>query len=352
MQQCFARWRLSAFVADEGRASASPTAGQAILALWRLSRPEAWMASILPLYVGWVLASRQLVPGLRLWTEFWSHANATGATASEFFATFRAWLPVALPLGLAMVAAGPLLWCATLLVNDVHDLAGDRVNPRKARSPLVQGIVSRGWANAAAHLFAASTLLLSLAVGLGFAALMLGCLALAWLYSVPPVRLKTRPGADVAVNALGIGLLAGVAGWSVARPTLDFPFPFVPQSLLVAVAVYVPTTLVDHDADRAAGYLTLATHLGPRRAYLVGWWSWVLCNLGALLLSWNGWVIPRAMFPILLVFVPLLVYEYHAFIGKARTPEEMVKGIVLCSLTFLCVNMVFALMYTGLWKAG
>lgn len=333
-------------------ARSEPTIGQALLALWRLSRPEAWMASILPLYVGWVLASKELFPGLGLWTGFWGRAVDGGATSADFLFALTSWWARAEPLVLAAVAAGPLLWCATLLINDVHDLAGDRLNPRKARSPLVQGIVSRGWANAAAHLFALATLAVSLLVGWAFAALMLFCLALAWLYSVPPVRLKTRPGADVAVNAIGIGLLAGVAGWSIASPVTEFPWPFIPQSLLVATAIYVPTTLVDHDADKESGYLTLATHLGPRRAYLVGWWAWVLCNAGALLLSWNGWIIPQAMLPLLALFVPLLLFEYHALIGKARSGEERVKGIVVCSLTFLAVNLVFALMYTQLWLPG
>ena len=56
------------------------------------------------------------------------------------------------------------------------------------------------------------------------------------------------------------------------------------------------------------------------------------------------------MLPVLAIFVPLLLYEYHAFIGKARDPAALVQGILLCSLTFLAVNLVFALLYTGLWS--
>lgn len=323
--------------------------GRFLISLWRLSRPEAWMVSVLPMYVGWVLASREIVPGVHLWTNFWALAASQGTTAAYFAQTLGGWVWEARLLIGAAVALGPLSWAATLLINDVHDLPGDRLNPRKARSPLVRGDVSKRAAHAAAYVSAALALGVAWLVGPVFATLTLAALALAWAYSAPPLRFKTRPGADVAVNAVGVGVLAALAGWSIARPVAEFPFVFLPQGLLVAVAVYVPTTLVDHEADAQSGYATLATHLGRDNAYRIGWWSWIASNAGALVLAWNDWVLPRRMLPILVIFVPLLVWEYHRFIGRARDGPAMVEGIVLTSLTFLCVNLVFALMYTGLW---
>lgn len=329
----------------------APTLGDLLLYLWRLSRPEVWLVTIVPMYVGYVLASKEMAPGFGLWADFWQGAAVQGATSAEFLATLAAWWRVADGFVLACIAMGPLVWTATLLVNDVHDLPSDRVNPRKARSPLVQGLVTRGWANAAAYVAAVAAFAVALLVSPAFALLLAAALALAWAYSVPPLRLKTRPGADVLVNAVGVGGLAAFAGWAIAAPLAQAPFVFLPQGLLVAAAVYIPTTLVDHDADRAAGYATFATTLGRAPAYRVGLACWVAANLGAILLAWNGLVIPRAMLPLLLIFAPLLVYEYHAFIGKARDGPAMVQGIILCSLTFLAVNLVFALMYTGLWRA-
>jgi len=327
------------------------TIGEILLAFWRLSRPEVWLVSIVPMYVGYVLAAREIAPGFALWAAFWRDAALVGASTTQFMDTLRGGYALAQPLLLASLAMGPLVWTATLLINDVHDLPSDRVNPRKARSPLVQGIVSRGRAHIGAYVAAALALAVGLLVNVTFAAFLAASLVLAWLYSAPPARLKTRPGADVLVNAVGVGALAALAGWSIARPLADAPWPFLPQGLLVAAAVYIPTTLVDHDADKAAGYATFATTLGRRKAYLIGFACWVAANLGAIALSWNGLVIPRAMLPVLAIFAPLLVYQYHAFIGKARDGVEMVKGVILCSLTFLCVNLVFALIYTGLWIA-
>ncbi len=310
------------------------------LSLWRLSRPETWMVTFLPVIIGHTLAARELVPAQAQWLA---------ALQSMDLALAAAALAASTDYILALAVMGPLIWVPTLLMNDIHDLPGDKVNPRKARSPLVQGIVTTGWAARWAAIFAILAVFVGWYVSPAFAAIVLLNLALAWAYSAPPLRWKTRPGADVAVNALGVGLLSALAGWTIAAPIGEFPWLFAPQGLLVAIAVYVPTTLVDHDADAEVGYATLATHLGRRGAYRIGWWSWVLCNAGAIALSAADIIIPRAMLPILLIFAPLLIGEYHAFIGKAPNGEEMVKGIVLCSFTFLAVNAVFALMYTGIW---
>ncbi len=320
-----------------------------LLYLWRLSRPEVWLVTLVPMQVGWLLASHELAPGFGRWASFWELAAARGATSADFLATLAAWWGDARGWLLAALAMGPLVWLATLLINDVHDLESDRVNPRKASSPLVQGVVSRGWAHAAAYVAAALALGAGLLAGAAFGLLLLACLVLAWLYSAPPARLKTRPGADVLVNAVGVGALAALAGWSLAAPLSAAPWAFLPQGLLVAAAVYVPTTIVDLEPDLAAGYATFATRLGRKRAYAVGFACWVASNVGALALSAADLVIPRRMLPILLVFAPLLVWEYHAFIGKARDAPAMIQGVILCSLTFAAVNAVFALMYAGLW---
>jgi len=326
-----------------------PAFGFILVYLWRLSRPEFWMVSVFPVYLGWLLATRELFPVLQLWLDFWDRSLRSGQTRGEFVVTLTAWLPLAAPLTLALLVMGPLLWAATLLINDVYDLEGDKLNERKASSPLVQGLVSRGLTQRSAYGFAGACLLVSGFVSASFLLLVLGCLVLAWLYSVPPVRLKTRPGMDVLVNAVGIGVLSALAGWSISRPLGEFPYIYLPQGFFVATAIYVPTTLWDREPDAAAGYLTIATHLGPRKAYLVGWTAWLLCNAGALLLSFNDAIIPRRMLPVLILFVPLLVWQYHIFVGKARSTEDAVRGMMLCAATFFSVNMIFALMYTGMW---
>lgn len=328
--------------------SDDPELGQLLVALWTMARPRFWVVSVLPGYVGYVLATRQLVPGLRMWTQLWHRAATAGVSPSRLATALARWLQASADLLVGLTVLGPLLWTATLLINDAYDVETDRRNPRKASSPLVQGVVKAGWAKQVAHGAALVALVLASLLGATFLSLTGACLVLAWAYSVPPLRLKSVPGADVAVNAVGIGVLAGLAGWSLARPIGEFPFAFLPQGLLVATAIYVPTTLVDLEPDRAAGEHTVATVLGEQRAYRVGWWAWVTSNAGALVLCWQGWLIPTAFLPVLVVFVPLLLWEYHVFVGQARSQADRVRGVFLCALTFTAVNLLFAMTYTGL----
>ncbi len=147
-----------------------------LLDLWALARPWFWPVSLLPFYVGFVLATHRLRP-----------------VAAD--------LPALL---VGAVVVEPLVWLAVLAVNDAHDLPGDLVNPRKAGTPLTSGRLSVRDVHRIALGAAGIALLASLWVSRAFAAGALLALALGWLYSTPPVRLKARPGADVTANAVAL----------------------------------------------------------------------------------------------------------------------------------------------------
>jgi lycopene elongase/hydratase (dihydrobisanhydrobacterioruberin-forming) len=280
-----------------------------------------WMVSLLPFWIAYMLATRELVP---------THHHRE--------------------LLIATLAIGPILWASASWVNDVYDLDGDRVNPRKAESPLVQGLLAPRLVLRGAAVAALVALGLALTVNFAFALVIAGGLTLAWAYSAPPTRFKTRPGADLAANALAVGTVTLLAGWTVTRPLGEFPWYVLPQGLLVATALYVPTTLVDADSDRRSGYRTIATTLGSRGAYIVGWTAWTLSCAGATLLAALDLLVPRPMLWVFAVAMPVLLWEYHVLIGRARKPHDIVLGIVVCSLTFLASNSLFALMYTGVWE--
>jgi hypothetical protein len=61
-------------------------------------------------------------------------------------------------------------------------------------------------------------------------------------------------------------------------------------------------------------------------------------------------LVPRSMLLVFAVTIPVLLWEYHVLIGRARDSAGIVRGIVVCSLTFLVSNSLFALMYTGVWE--
>jgi 4-hydroxybenzoate polyprenyltransferase len=321
-----------------------------VLALWRMARPEFWTVSLLPFYTGWVMASHHLAPGTALWVEFWNGAVHHGASMHDFLSTLAGFFAVARNVLVGAAVVGPLGWAATLYINDLNDIDGDRLNPRKARSPLVRGVVSVATSRRAMYVFAAGAFVGAATISFTFLCLVAACAVLSWAYSAPPLRWKTKPGLDIMVNAVGVGSLTLFAGWSLERPLADFPFVVLPSSLLLGVGVYVPTLLMDLLPDRDSGYTTLGARLGPQATYRIGWWAWVAANLYLIGLAATQHVLTRTALPVLLVLVPVLLYQYHACIGRARDQVELMRGIVVCSVTFFAVAVLVALTYTGIWR--
>jgi chlorophyll synthase len=289
-------------------------AAQFLLDLCAIARPWFWPVSLLPYYVGFLLASHRLFP-----------------TAGQ--------LPRLL---VGAVVVEPLVWLAVLAINDAHDLPGDLLNPRKADTPLTSGRLSVGAVRRIALLAAGAALLVSLSIGAAFAAGALLALTLGWLYSAPPVRLKSRPGADITANALALGALGPLAGWTAVHSLAGFPWPISIQAVLVGAALYVPTTLADYRADLVSGYRTVAVRLGPRLTYRLGLAAWTAAAGLSVLLAATGTVIPRRMLPFEAVTVPGLVLAYHLLLRRHRS----VLRIAAVSVLFLIPSTIFALTYT------
>ncbi|MEW2357531.1 UbiA family prenyltransferase [Spirillospora sp. NPDC029432] len=305
-------------------------APRVLLDLWLIARPAIWLVSLVPFYVGHLLATRWLVVAQD------ACVPPGGACAAA-----------AAPVLTGLVVWGPLVWLAVLAINDAFDLDGDLRNPRKDGAPLVEGRLGMRGALVAAHVTAAVALAVAVTVRPAFAVVTLGFLALGWLYSVPPVRLKDRPGFDVAANALGVGGFALLAGWTVVRPIEGFPWIMAAEGVLVAAALYIPTTITDYRADLASGYRTIAVRLGPRGAYRIGLAAWTLSCVQAVALAGFGHVFPHRAFWVQALFAPVLVWVYHRLLGRAREPGEVLHGIAVVSWVFLVPYLVFALMYTG-----
>lgn len=285
-------------------------------ALFAVARPRFWTVSLLPYHLGYLLATRSLVP---------------------HWADLPRWLAGALVIG-------PLMWLAVLAINDAYDLPGDLVNPRKRNSPLVRGLLPVAYVRRVAYLAGIVALAVAAFVGWMFLLGTLLVLLTGWAYSVPPLRLKARPGADVVVNTLAVGALAPLAGWCVMRGLGGFPWVFAAQGVLVGVALYIPTTLVDHAADLAAGYRTIAVRLGVRLTYRLGLAAWIAAAVLSVVLAAGDWTIPRRMLVFEAVAVPVLVFVYHRLLSRSPT----FTGITVVASLFLLPGAAFAVTYTGL----
>jgi 4-hydroxybenzoate polyprenyltransferase len=279
-----------------------------------VSRPWFWPVSWVPAYLGTVLAGHAWLP-----------ARADAARAL-----------------VALLVLGPLVWGAVLAQNDLHDLRSDRANPRKATAPLVTGAVSAARLRRWYYGIAGAAILSALFVGPLFVLGVAGVLALGWAYSVPPLRLKTRPGWDVAVNALVVGVVSPAAGWAITRTPWEFPWQFGLIGLLFAAALYLPTTVTDLAADAGAGDTTFAVRFGARFAHRLGIALWAGALAISILCAWLDVLVPRSTLTAQLVMAPVLLVAYAIL-----TRRPTITKLALISVLFGVPTVGFALAYVG-----
>lgn len=166
------------------------------------------------------------------------------------------WLDILTPVVLSLITA------ASMYINQVFDEHSDRQNEKVyflSRGILTSTELMRAY-------------LISTIFALGVSAFISAWLmflvaqlsVLAYIYSVPPFRLKDRQFWGLFANAYGFGFLVplcvvrsldlhniGLLGW-------DLPFYF----LAVTGAVYLLTTIPDREGDRASNKRTFAVVWG------------------------------------------------------------------------------------------
>ena len=283
-----------------------------------MSRPQFWLLSVVAIQLGFVLATRRIVPR---GPEIATMANAALVT-------------------------GPLLWLAVLSINDARDLDTDRVNARKASSPLVAGRVTPSEATRIGVGAGLLAVLAALPLGGLFAAGTAAVVLLGCAYSAPPLRLKARAGADVVVNAVVVGALGPLGGWVAITGTTDrFPWPIAVVGALAVAALYLPTTLVDQDADHRAGLRTTAVALGRRATFELGFALWAGSAVLAFGLAAAGVVIDMSLVPVHLVITPALLTLYRVLLKDRPSFRAVlvVAGLYIVPCTAFVVTYVDAM---------
>jgi 4-hydroxybenzoate polyprenyltransferase len=164
-------------------------------------------------------------------------------------------------------------------LNDLYDYESDRLS-RRRRSVwgAVVGEADRPLVWRAALWMVPIVLLAAAATQNAYNIAATACLiVMAWLYSVPPARLKERPPLDSLANGLGYFLLPLVMGYSMGRDPRTMPLRFYLLALCVC-GVHALATAADYEADKAAGHRTLAVRFGRRAA--------AACAFGAFTVTW------------------------------------------------------------------
>jgi 4-hydroxybenzoate polyprenyltransferase len=166
-------------------------------------------------------------------------------------------------------ALGLLLWVVflnggTLALNSAYDRdEGDIAYLRRPPAP-------------PAHLagFGIGLMLIGLGGSVllppGYRAAYALCLILSLLYSAPPARLKSVPGADWIINMLGFGSLTPYAGWAATGLPLTTPGRLVLIAFCpLFAALYPLTQIYQVEEDARRGDRTLVLALGSGASLLI-----------------------------------------------------------------------------------
>ena len=167
---------------------------------------------------------------------------------------------------LGVILAGPLVCGMSQAANDWCDRHVDAINEPKR--PIPSGRVPAPWALGIAIAMSVLALLVGKLLGpWGFGATVLAVLA-AWVYSLPPIRLKRSGWWGPGLVGLSYETLPWFTGAAVLR--LGAPsFPVVVVAILYGIGAHGIMTLNDFKAlegDRATGVRSLPVVVGPETA--------------------------------------------------------------------------------------
>lgn len=193
----------------------------------------------------------------------------------------------------------------TLALNTAHDKDEGDIGYLSNPPPIPRHLSNFGTLVLTIGLF------LSFLVGWIFSTIYAVCYVMSILYSVPPIRLKSRAGFDVLINSTGYGMLTFLAGFAASGLIIPLHAWLAGAGyFLLFAGLYPLTQLYQLEEDLRHGDVTLSGALGRGRvlslalatvtaafAALVGHvlltsWGWRSLVLVASFLVWLGVLIP------------------------------------------------------------
>jgi len=215
-------------------------------------------------------------------------------------------------------------------LNDLFDIESDRANPRRKGSLWGAKIQDndKEWIFRASALVIAAiffTAILSMEpVHILVTALFL---PFPFIYSVPPVRLKSKPVLDSLTNAT-YTYAPFAMGFSLSG-NLGFLDMQMILFALVFSAAHAIGTIMDLEGDRKAGIRTFASVLGPRKA----------AAFAVFLLALN---LPFAYNSMKSIFIVILIYFIASMAVLAWPSEKNAKWCFVAMVASLMAWMAYA----------
>jgi chlorophyll synthase len=191
--------------------------------------------------------------------------------------------------------------------------------------------------------------LFSLLISISFTILIIISIGLAIIYSAPPIRVKNRAGLDVLLNCTGAGILCSFMGWIIEKPISEFPFFWLIPMFAGVAAIYIPTTIVDYESDKANNVNTITVLLGKKNAFYLGMICITIANVGVMVMGLYNYLVGPTFTYVLWPVAVTQVILYWVIL-KRQTFENVFLTIVGLSILLSIGNIMLLLYYTGIWR--
>lgn len=153
-----------------------------------------------------------------------------------------------------------LIVSSAFIINQVFDIESDSVNRKTFILP--SGIVSKRESLVFFAVVTGLALVLSIRAAHAVRYAVWAGLALGFGYSVPPVRFKGKPIADLLANVIGFGIIGFALGWlAMAEPSAELVLRATPYALAMS-AIFLNTCIPDESGDSLVGDRTSCVVFG------------------------------------------------------------------------------------------
>ncbi|MGE3062208.1 MAG: UbiA family prenyltransferase [bacterium] len=212
-----------------------------------------------------------------------------------------------------------LIMGSVYVLNQISDIDTDTLN--KKLFLLSEGIISKR----SAYIYSLLCLIVGFSIfifsglfSINTIILVVVSYIMGILYTVRPFECKRRPFIDLILNGIGYGFIAPLIGFETAGGALDAraAVETIPYVLSMS-AVFINTTLMDYDGDKAVGALTTGVFLGVRR-------SLVLSSSLMLLSAATGFVLKDYIL-FACAFYSLLLFIYASISRSRKSIDRSVK---------------------------
>lgn len=221
-----------------------------------------------------------------------------------------------------------LLWLSASAINDITDVAADRVSLKA--SPLVEGTISKSEMLAAAIFCGLLALLFAEMLSFSSLIIAMAVIVLAISYSVPPCRLRKYPILSTFLLAVG-ALMAFTIGFYSSPNIVPFPNNLAAAIIICFTLAFNTKDLKDYEGDKNARIWTIPVIFGPKKGrVMVAALDFAAFLLAPIILGTTALLLPAAVFGIL-TFLAVL---------KKETEER-----TIFLLYFLFLAVVFIIMY-------